>query len=165
MKTMIGLGVLSIPSAFNTLGIVPGVICMCTIAGITTWSNYIVGVFKLRHREVYGIDDAGGLIFGRPGREILGAAFCICEFLHPDADIIPSTSCSDFPLDWVFVSGSGMLGISIGLNAISHHGTCTAVFVAVAAIIGLCLASIRTLGRISWIAWVGLASILSSSKY
>ncbi|CAI6069447.1 unnamed protein product [Clonostachys chloroleuca] len=141
MKTMIGLGVLSIPSAFNTIGIVPGVICMCTIAGITTWSNYIVGVFKLRHREVYGIDDAGGLIFGRPGREILGAAFCIY---------------------WVFVSGSGMLGISIGLNAISHHGTCTAVFVAVAAIIGLCLASVRTLGRISWIAWVGLASILSS---
>lgn len=55
-----------------------------------------------------------------------------------------------------------MLGISIGLNAISVHGTCTAVFVAVAAISGFLLASIRTLGRISWLAWVGLAFILTS---
>lgn len=57
-----------------------------------------------------------------------------------------------------------MLGISIGLNAISVHGTCTAVFVAVAAISGFLLASIRTLGRISWLAWVGLAFILCSGK-
>lgn len=55
-----------------------------------------------------------------------------------------------------------MLGISIGLNAISVHGTCTAVFVVVAAISGFLLASIRTLGRISWLAWVGLAFILTS---
>lgn len=80
MKTQIGLGVLSIPSAFDTLGIVPGVICLCTIAAITTWSDYMVGVFKLRHPQVYGIDDAGGLMFGRIGRETLAVAFCLCEF-------------------------------------------------------------------------------------
>ncbi|GIC92238.1 putative amino acid transporter (Mtr) [Aspergillus udagawae] len=77
MKTQIGLGVLSIPSAFDTLGLVPGVICLCTIAVITTWSDYMVGVFKLRHRAVYGIDDAGKLMFGRIGREVLGIAFCL----------------------------------------------------------------------------------------
>lgn len=53
-----------------------------------------------------------------------------------------------------------MLGISIALNSLSTHGTFTAVFVAVAAIAGFCLASIQTLGKISWIAWVGLAGIL-----
>lgn len=79
MKSQIGLGVLSIPVAFDTLGIVPGVIILCTIACITTWSDYMVGVFKLRHRDVYGIDDAGGLMFGRVGKAFFGAAFCLCE--------------------------------------------------------------------------------------
>jgi hypothetical protein len=57
-----------------------------------------------------------------------------------------------------------MLGVSIGLNAVSTHGTCTAVFVAVAAVIGLAFASVRTLGRMSWLAWVGTTCVLVSSK-
>ncbi|RSL55158.1 hypothetical protein CEP53_007215 [Fusarium sp. AF-6] len=141
MKTQIGLGVLSIPAVFHSLGLVPGVIALIAIAVITTWSGYVVGTFKLRHPEVYGIDDAGALMFGRFGRELFGIAFC---------------------LFWIFVAGSGMLGISIALNAVSMHGACTAVFVAVAAIIGFGLASIRTLGRISWLAWVGLICLLTA---
>lgn len=57
-----------------------------------------------------------------------------------------------------------ILGLSIALNAVSNHGACTAVFVAVAAIVVLGLASIRTLDRISVLAWVGLACMLTSSK-
>ncbi|OJJ01325.1 hypothetical protein ASPVEDRAFT_52279 [Aspergillus versicolor CBS 583.65] len=139
MKTQIGLGVLSIPSAYDTLGLIPGLICMLTIAVITTWSDYMIGVFKLNHREVYSIADAGGLMFGRAGRTFLG---------------------STFVLYWIFVAGSGMLSLSIGLNAVSTHGACTAVFVAVAAIIGLLFGSIRTLGRLSFLAWIGLICIL-----
>lgn len=81
MKTQIGLGVLSIPVAFDALGIVPGVIILCVIAAITTWSDYMVGAFKLQHRDVYGIDDAGGLMFGRLGKMIFGCAFVLCEFM------------------------------------------------------------------------------------
>lgn len=44
----------------------------------------------------------------------------------------------------------------------SSHGTCTAIFMVVAAITGFIFASIRTLGRISWLAWVGLICIISS---
>ncbi|KAI8716722.1 Aa-trans domain-containing protein [Fusarium sp. LHS14.1] len=141
MKTQIGLGVLSIPAVFHSLGLVPGLIALIAIAVITTWSGYVVGTFKLRHPEVYGIDDAGALMFGRMGREVFGIAFC---------------------LFWIFVAGSGMLGISIALNAVSTHGACTAIFVAVAAIIGFGLASIQTLGRISWLAWVGLVCLLTA---
>lgn len=79
-KSMIGIGVLSVPISFDTLGIVPGVIILITIASITTWSDYIVGVFKLRHPEVYSIDDAGHLMFGRAGRIIFGTAFVLCEY-------------------------------------------------------------------------------------
>lgn len=134
---------LSVPAAFNTLGMAPGIIILILVAAITTWTGYVIGTFKLNHPSVYGIDDAGGIMFGRIGREILATAFC---------------------LYWLFVSGSAMLGVSIGLNAVSTHGTCTAVFVAVAAAIGLAFASVRTLGRMSWLAWVGTICVLVSSK-
>jgi hypothetical protein len=48
------------------------------------------------------------------------------------------------------------------LNAVSSHGTCTAVFVLVSAIASFCLASIRTLGKIKWAAWVGVGSIFTA---
>ncbi|KAJ4123039.1 hypothetical protein NW768_010031 [Fusarium equiseti] len=95
MKTQLGLGILSIPSVFDTLGMIPGLICLCVVAAITTWSDYIVGTFKLRHREVYGIDDA-------------------------------------------------------------------AAFVAIAAVTGFIFASIRTLGKLSWLAWLGLICVITS---
>ncbi|KAM0552396.1 hypothetical protein ACHAPJ_007956 [Fusarium lateritium] len=139
MKAQIGLGVLSIPAAFDILGLVPGVLCLIAIAIITTWSNYMVGVFKINHREVYGIDDVGSMLFGRIGREILGAGFT---------------------LYLVFGAGAGMLGTSVGLNSVSTHGACTAIFVAVAAAAVICLASIRTLGRLSFLAWLGLICLL-----
>ncbi|EEU38442.1 uncharacterized protein NECHADRAFT_55362 [Fusarium vanettenii 77-13-4] len=141
MKCQIGLGVLSIPAAFDVLGMIPGVICMVVIAALSTWGSYVIGGFKLNHREIYGIDDAAGIMFGRVGREIMG--FCFILFL-------------------IFDAGSGMLSVSIAFNAVSIHGTCTAVFVAVAAIIVICFASLRTLGRISFLAWAGLVSILTS---
>ncbi|KAM0716181.1 hypothetical protein Q7P37_008695 [Cladosporium fusiforme] len=139
VKIMIGLGVLSIPSGFDKLGLIPGVICLVAIGVITTWASYVVGTFKQRHNDVYGIDDAGYLMFGCVGREVLAIAFCLC---------------------YIFVSGSGMLSISIAFNALSEHGACTAIFVAVAAIATFGLASIRTLGRIQMLAWVGIISIL-----
>jgi Na+/proline symporter len=55
-----------------------------------------------------------------------------------------------------------MLSVSIGFNAVSDHGTCTAVFVAVAAITGFMFASIRTLGKLSWLAWLGLICVITS---
>lgn len=143
LKTQIGLGVLSIPAVFHSLGLVPGVIIILVISAMTSWSNYIVGVFKLAHPDVYGIDDVGRKLFGRIGYEAFGIIFA---------------------LYWIFVAGSGMLGISTALNALSSHGACTAVFVAVAAIAGFGLGSIQTLGKISWLAWIGVVSILSASK-
>ncbi|KAG8668072.1 hypothetical protein FPOAC2_10158 [Fusarium poae] len=139
MKTQIGLGVLSIPATFDALGLIPGVLCLVAIGLITTWSDCVIGVFKLRHRHVYAIDDAGAMMFGRAGGEFFGFIMW---------------------LNWVFVSGAGMLSLSIALNAVSSHGACTAVFIGIAAILGFGLSSIRTLGKMSWLAWVGVISIV-----
>ncbi|KAL4814525.1 hypothetical protein BDW67DRAFT_177056 [Aspergillus spinulosporus] len=123
MKTQIGLGVLAIPSALDVLGMVPGIICMMVVACITTWSSYIIGSFKLNHREMYIIDDAGAIMFGLPGRVVLSSAFC---------------------LYYISSSGSAILGL-------------------VAAVLGLALSSVRTLGRITWLAWIGLPCILAAA--
>lgn len=81
LKICIGLGILSIPSGFDILGLIPGVVCLLTIGAITTWSSYMVGVFKINHPEVYGLDDTGALLFGPIGRYVFGGAFCISTFI------------------------------------------------------------------------------------
>lgn len=57
-----------------------------------------------------------------------------------------------------------MLSISISLNALSHHGTCTAVYTAVAFVAVMVVSSTRTLGRISWLAMIGVAAIITAGK-
>lgn len=68
-------------------------------------------------------------------------------------------------LVWLFmfmVGGAAFVGASVSLNAMSIHGTCTVVFVAVCAIISAVIGSFRTLSKISWISWVGVTGILSA---
>ncbi|KAJ5082324.1 Amino acid transporter transmembrane [Penicillium argentinense] len=128
---------LSITSVFHTLMVVPGSILLCVVTEIAIWTSYVVGIFNLKHQEVYGIDDAAGLMFGRPGRELYEAIFW---------------------LYWIFNGGSGILGISIGLNAVSDHAACIAVFVVVSAIIGFSFGSIRTLARMTWLVACGFTT-------
>lgn len=92
MKTQIGLGVLSIPAAFDTLGLIPGIIALIVIGVITLWSGYMVGAFKRRHPETYGIEDVGQKIFGRTGREVLGLGFALCGSL-PYGNWVLQTFC------------------------------------------------------------------------
>ena len=157
IKTMMGLGVLSIPSVFDTLGMIPGIICLIAVAIITTWAAIQIQNFKINHPSIYGVDDAGQMMVGRIGREILYGSFIVGTSSRPKARARLTSA-------WIMVAGSGMVSTSIALNAVSTHGTCSAVFTAVAAIAAFMLASIRTLSKISWLAWIGTASILVASR-
>ncbi|WVQ67233.1 uncharacterized protein L199_005428 [Kwoniella botswanensis] len=141
LKTQVGLGILGLPTAFNILGLVPGIIVIVAIALIVGWSDYVVGTFKLNHPEVYTVADVGYMLFGFWGREILGFAFW---------------------LQIVAVTGASFLSMSVAFNTITEHATCTVVWAIVAMVIIGALASIQTLSRISWLGWLGLASIMSS---
>lgn len=71
VKTQIGLGVLGLvsnpspreqgvrlthqPAVLATLGYVPGIIVIVVIALIITWSDYVVGSFKMNHPEIYSV--------------------------------------------------------------------------------------------------------------
>ena len=81
IKTQIGLGVLSIPSAFDALGLIPGVLCLLGIGGTITWGNHVVGTFKRNHPEVYSIVDVGEKLGGKIGKEFMSVAFMLCKFL------------------------------------------------------------------------------------
>ncbi|KAH7491067.1 hypothetical protein FOMA001_g2660 [Fusarium oxysporum f. sp. matthiolae] len=76
--------------------------------------------------------------------------------------LIPGVFCLVAIGDWVFISASAMLGISVGLNAVSSHALCTWTFVIIAAVSTFLLASIRTLSKIGWIAWVGVVCIMTA---
>lgn len=67
-----------------------------------------------------------------------------------------------FIIGMIFTCASAIVSVSTALNAISVHGACTAVFIAVSAVVGFLLASIRTLGDIQWLGWAGLVSIAGS---
>ncbi|KAK4688965.1 hypothetical protein P7C73_g1136, partial [Tremellales sp. Uapishka_1] len=140
-KSQIGLGVLAIPAVLDTFGLVPGILIIVAVAILTTWSDYVVVCFKKNHPEVYTMADVGFIMFGPVGREVLG--FC-------------------FWLLMTATAGSGLLSVSISFNAMSEHGTCTMVFVAVGAIVNILVSLVQTLDKISWIGWIGLVSLLSS---
>jgi amino acid permease len=55
VKKQIGLGMLSIPAAFDVLGLIPGVLCLIAIGVTITWSNHVVGLFKHNHPEACSI--------------------------------------------------------------------------------------------------------------
>ncbi|GAA6027428.1 hypothetical protein JCM8097_007858 [Rhodosporidiobolus ruineniae] len=138
-KTQIGLGVLSIPSVFDTLGLATGIICLVVIAAWTTWSAYCIAWFKRAHPEVYSLADAVHLM----GGPIAGYMFDAFYFIF-----------------MLFVAGLQFLTIATALNGISLHATCTAVFVAVSAIFCIPIASLRKLNNISSITWIGVTSII-----
>ncbi|GAA5854743.1 hypothetical protein JCM8547_004054 [Rhodosporidiobolus lusitaniae] len=141
IKSQIGIGVLSLPYAFHTLGLVPGILVLLTLFFMTWWCDLYQGIFKEKHPSVYSLSDAARLMFGRVGEEFVGVMFWLC--------CVTSTS-------------SGLITLSTALNAMSKHGACTAVFVAVSTIAIFPGASIRTLGTIRWIGWVGLVFIIAS---
>lgn len=45
-------GVLAIPSVFHSLGLAPGIIILLVIGGLTTYADWYIGMFKLKHPQV-----------------------------------------------------------------------------------------------------------------
>ena len=60
------------------------------------------------------------------------------------------------------ITGASLVSLSVSLNAVSTHGACTAIFVAVSAIATGLASSVRTLGKLQIFGWIGLVSILSA---
>ncbi|KAJ5545075.1 hypothetical protein N7535_006536 [Penicillium sp. DV-2018c] len=133
----ISLGILSLPSAVATLGIVPAFIIIMGLSGISWYTGYVMGQFKQRYPQVHSMGDAGELLLGPIGREI-----CYIGQL----------------LFIIFLMASHILTFSVLFNTITNHGTCTIVF----GVIGLIVSCIAALPRTSEkVYWMSIASALS----
>lgn len=73
----IALGSLSIPSTFAKIGMVAGVICSVGIGLIAIYTSYIVGQVKIMFPEVAHYADAGRLMWGRFGYELINAMLAL----------------------------------------------------------------------------------------
>ncbi|PLB42660.1 transmembrane amino acid transporter protein-domain-containing protein [Aspergillus candidus] len=139
-KFQIGLGALSLPSTFHTLGFVPGVLCFLVLAAITTSAGYLCGNARRYYPHMHSIGDAAELLFGTTARELVGILYYVYLAL---------------------VAGAGMLTTSVALNALSDHGACSMVFVAVACAAAFVVGTaFRSLEKVAWISWVGVAGIV-----
>lgn len=135
----IALGALSIPSAFATLGMVAGVILTVGIGLIAIYTSYIVGQVKLAYPEVKHYADAGKLMMGRFGYELIGAMFTLML---------------------VFLVGSHALTGTIALGNITNNGTCSIVFGVVSAIILFLLSTPPSFAEMAILGYIDFVSIM-----
>ncbi len=60
---------------------------------------------------------------------------------------------------WILATGSGIVGVSVGLNALSHHAACTVWWSFLATVVVALTASVRKFHQIGWLTWAGFISI------
>ncbi|EPS94778.1 hypothetical protein FOMPIDRAFT_1038729 [Fomitopsis schrenkii] len=137
----VSLGILSIPSVFNSLGMVAGCFLVISLGGIATITGYMIGAFKLRYPHVHNMADAGMILAGPFGREVLGAAQVV--FM-------------------VFLCGSHVLTGMIAFDTITAGASCSVLWAGISAIICIVLTLPRTLNGISYLSVVSFISIVAA---
>ncbi|OCL06785.1 transmembrane amino acid transporter [Glonium stellatum] len=130
---------LSLPSSLAIVGIVPGLILIIFLGVFATYTSYLLVQFKLRHPEVHNMGDAGLILFGAFGRELL--AFGTIVFA-------------------VFATGGQLLAGQIALGALSENKLCLMLYTGIFAVPTLLCSLPRTLDRLSWLSVPSVASIL-----
>ncbi|KAJ3484752.1 hypothetical protein NLI96_g5417 [Meripilus lineatus] len=114
------------------------------LGAIATATGYLIGSFQnLRYPHVHNMADAGEILAGPIGREILGAAQVI--FL-------------------VFLCASHVLTGLIAFDTITEGASCSVLWAALSAVVCLILTLPRTLNDISYFSVASFISILGESR-
>ncbi|CAI0643637.1 unnamed protein product [Colletotrichum noveboracense] len=140
----VSLGILSLPSVLATVGLVPGVILICTISALATYSGLLLAEFRKQYPFVQHFGDAVELI-GKPiglggvFREVFGWAQTILQ---------------------VFLMGGHILLWTICMNTLTNSATCTVVWAAVGMVAFWIFNVPRTLKYTSWMSAASCVSIV-----
>ncbi|KAH8106923.1 transmembrane amino acid transporter protein-domain-containing protein [Cristinia sonorae] len=137
----VSLGILSLPSVFAAVGMVAGCILVIGLGALATATGYMIGSFKIRYPHVHNMADAGEILAGPVGREVLGAAQVI--FI-------------------VFLCGSHVLTGMIAFDTITSGASCSVVWAFLSAVICLILTIPRTLNGISYLSVASFISIIAA---
>ena len=132
-------GMLSLPSSLAVVGIVPGLIIIVFLGVFATYTSWLLVKFKMNHPEVHNMGDAGYILFGAVGREVL--AFGTIVFA-------------------VFATGGQLLAGQIALASLSDGKLCLMLYTGIFAIPTLICSFPRTLDGLSWLSVPSVMSIL-----
>ncbi|KAI7091525.1 transmembrane amino acid transporter [Hortaea werneckii] len=132
-------GMLSLPSSLAVVGIVPGLIIIVFLGIFATYTSWLLVKFKMNHPEVHNMGDAGYILFGAVGREVL--AFGTVVFA-------------------VFATGGQLLAGQIALASLSDGKLCLMLYTGIFAIPTLICSFPRTLDGLSWMSIPSVLSIL-----
>lgn len=137
----ISLGILSLPQAMSTVGVIPGLILLLSLGVFASYSGLVIGQFKLQHPHIHSMGCAGQVLFGKWGGIIIGWG----QFLF-----------------YIFVMGSHILTFAICMNTITDHGACTIVWMVVGTILSLVCTLPRTLKHLSYYSVASFISIIGA---
>jgi hypothetical protein len=135
----IALGSLSIPQTFAYLGMVAGTICCVGLGLVAIYTSYIVGQVKILFPQVANYSDAGRLMWGRFGYELI-------NFM--------------LGLQLIFLTGSHCLTGTIAFMNITESTICSVIFAVVSAIILFLLAVPPSFTEVAILGYIDFASIV-----
>ncbi|EIN13531.1 hypothetical protein PUNSTDRAFT_140049 [Punctularia strigosozonata HHB-11173 SS5] len=131
-------GMLSLPSALAIVGIVPAVIIIIFMGTFALFTAKLLIDFKLNHPEVHNMGDAGYILAGPIGREVLSMGTIIFA---------------------IFATGSELLSGQQALSSLSDNGLCAMLLVLIFAVASFFVALPRTLDRLSYLGLVSVSFI------
>ena len=149
LKMTFAAGVLSLPTALYELGAVAGAIFILFWSIVNTYMAALQGQFKLKHRSVHTVADSAEIA----ALQLTGGNKTYSLIAREVAEVI-------YIIAWILCAGLSTLGLSIALNAVTMHGTCSVVFGFCSYFIIATVASIRKIEKLAWVSWIGFVSIV-----
>ncbi|KAK5682280.1 hypothetical protein LTS10_005406 [Elasticomyces elasticus] len=137
LKIQFAMSILSVPGSMAVLGAVGGALSIVGWDALNTYTAVVLGDFRNRHPECHTLADMCARLWGRAGRELVGAQLLIGQ---------------------VLITAGGIVSVSTAFNALSDHGACTVIFSFVAAALITLFSSVRTFSRLGWLTWFGFAT-------
>jgi len=132
-------GMLSLPNALATVGIIPAVILIIFLGVFALFTAKLLIDFKLNHPNVHSMGDAGHIIFGSVGREVLSLGTVVFS---------------------IFAAGSEVLSGQLALSILSNNGLCAIFFALIFSVAAFLVSLPRTLSGLTWLGVVSSVSIL-----
>lgn len=125
----------------NTLS--RAVVLIVGLGFLSTYSGYVIGQFRQRYPFIHSMADAGNILLGPIGRNVLEFAQLVF---------------------FVFATGSHLLTFTVMMNTLTNHGTCSIVFGVVGLVLSFILSLPRTMKNVSWLAMACKLARLSINK-
>ena len=138
----IALGSLSVPSAFATLGMVPGVIMCVGLGLVAIYTSYVIGQVKLKYPQVDDYAEAVKLIWGRFGYYLTATMFVLFLVL--------------------LVGSHALTGTIAWIRLVDDPTLCALIFSVVSAIILFVVALPPTFHDFAILGYIDFASIIAA---